>query len=56
MIASPDRDELAREIYRSAHLTGEFTLRSGAVSTEYFDKYRFEGDPTLIRARRPTTH
>jgi orotate phosphoribosyltransferase len=50
MIASPDRAELAREIYRSAHLTGEFTLRSGAVSTEYFDKYRFEGDPTLIRA------
>jgi orotate phosphoribosyltransferase len=50
MIASPDRDELAREIYRTAHLTGEFTLRSGAVSTEYFDKYLFEGDPTLIRA------
>lgn len=44
------RDELGHEIYRTAHLTGEFTLRSGAVSSEYFDKYRFEGDPTLLRA------
>lgn len=43
-------DELAREISRVAHLTGEFTLRSGAVSTEYFDKYLFEGDPALLRA------
>ena len=49
MNASPDRDELAREIYRTAHLTGEFTLRSGAVSTEYFDKYLFESNPQLIR-------
>ncbi|MBB2894638.1 orotate phosphoribosyltransferase [Flexivirga oryzae] len=28
---------------------GEFTLRSGQVATEYFDKYLFEGDPQLIR-------
>ena len=43
------RDALARRIYDTAHLTGSFTLRSGATSTEYFDKYRFEADPTLLR-------
>ena len=30
-------------------LAGTFTLRSGAVSNEYFDKYRFESDPALLR-------
>lgn len=44
------RDELAQRIYEVSHLTGEFTLRSGANSTEYFDKYLFESDPPLIRA------
>jgi orotate phosphoribosyltransferase len=45
-----ERDELARAIYDSAHLTGTFTLRSGAVSNEYFDKYLFEAEPALLRA------
>jgi orotate phosphoribosyltransferase len=45
-----ERDELARTIYERTHLTGEFRLRSGAVSHEYFDKYLFESDPTLLRA------
>src|SRR4029079_11228188 len=45
-----DRIELARHIYRVSHLTGEFTLRSGVVSHEYFDKYRFESDPVLLLA------
>jgi orotate phosphoribosyltransferase len=45
-----NRDELARRIYKVSHLTGEFTLRSGATSSEYFDKYLFESDPALIRA------
>ena len=40
---------LARRIHDRAHLTGEFRLRSGAVSDEYFDKYRFEADPELLR-------
>jgi orotate phosphoribosyltransferase len=40
---------LARRIYERAHLTGEFLLRSGAVSGEYFDKYLFESDPPLLR-------
>lgn len=39
---------LAARIYNAAHLTGEFLLRSGATSTEYFDKYRFEADPGLL--------
>jgi len=44
-----DRDTLARTIYERTHLTGEFRLRSGAVSSEYFDKYLFESDPLLLR-------
>jgi orotate phosphoribosyltransferase len=44
-----EREALARTIYERTHLTGEFVLRSGAVSTEYFDKYRFESDPALLR-------
>jgi orotate phosphoribosyltransferase len=45
-----ERLDLARRIHAAAHLTGTFTLRSGAVSNEYFDKYRFESDPPLLRA------
>jgi orotate phosphoribosyltransferase len=44
-----DRDDLATAIYATAHITGEFVLRSGVTSTEYFDKYRFEADPVLLR-------
>jgi orotate phosphoribosyltransferase len=36
-------------IYARAHLTGQFRLRSGATSSEYFDKYLFESDPRLLR-------
>ena len=46
--APMSRDDLARDIHRVAHLTGEFTLRSGRTATEYFDKYRFEADPELL--------
>ena len=46
MSEAPD---LARRVYDTAHLTGEFTLRSGQVSNEYFDKYLFEADPALLR-------
>jgi orotate phosphoribosyltransferase len=45
-----DRAELAHRIYAVSHLTGEFTLRSGVVSHEYFDKYLFESDPGLLVA------
>jgi orotate phosphoribosyltransferase len=44
-----DNTSLARRIHRASHLTGTFTLRSGVVSDEYFDKYRFEADPALLR-------
>lgn len=44
-----NRTELARAIYEISHLTGEFKLRSGQISHEYFDKYRFEADPALLR-------
>ena len=40
---------LARRIHEASHLTGQFRLRSGATSPEYFDKYRFESDPELLR-------
>jgi orotate phosphoribosyltransferase len=40
---------LATRIYHTAHLTGEFVLRSGVTTNEYFDKYRFESDPALLR-------
>jgi orotate phosphoribosyltransferase len=33
-----------------SHLEGEFTLRSGRTSSQYFDKYQFESDPDLLRA------
>ncbi|MCU1449554.1 MAG: orotate phosphoribosyltransferase, partial [Acidimicrobiales bacterium] len=46
--AVTDKGELGRRVYDAAHLTGTFTLRSGVVSNEYFDKYRFEADPALL--------
>ena len=41
-------DELAQRVNSIARLTGTFTLRSGQIATEYFDKYRFEADPVLL--------
>ncbi len=43
-----DKSAIAKRIYTAAHLTGTFTLRSGQVSNEYFDKYLFESDPVLL--------
>lgn len=40
--------QLARDIDALCRLSGEFTLRSGQVSHEYFDKYLFEADPALL--------
>ena len=40
--------ELAKKIYEVAHITGKFTLRSGQVSNEYFDKYLFEAQPLIL--------
>ena len=43
-----DKIELAKRVYSASHLTGSFTLRSGQVSSEYFDKYLFEANPSLL--------
>jgi orotate phosphoribosyltransferase len=48
-MTNSERHALARAIYERTHLTGEFLLRSGVVSNEYFDKYLFESDPKLLR-------
>ncbi len=48
MAADPTLQAIARDIYQRCHLNGEFTLRSGQVSNEYFDKYLFETDPELL--------
>ena len=45
-----DLADLARRIGERCRLTGTFTLRSGQVSTTYFDKYLFEADPSLLAA------
>jgi len=43
-----DKREMAKMIYDVAHITGEFKLRSGQISNEYFDKYLFEAEPALL--------
>ncbi len=45
-----DREQLAKRVYEVSHLRGDFVLRSGAISDEYFDKYLFESDPLLARS------
>ena len=40
---------LALRIRQSAQLKGSFVLRSGKHSDTYFDKYRFEADPVLLK-------
>lgn len=44
------KEELGKSIFNVAHLIGEFKLRSGAVSNEYFDKYQFEARPHLLKS------
>ena len=43
------RDDICKSIYEIAHLKGNFKLRSGQVSNEYFDKYLFESNPLILR-------
>ncbi len=45
-----DLTDLARRVGEACRLTGTFTLRSGQVSSTYFDKYLFEADPALLAA------
>jgi len=44
------RHELAGLIAERSLLRGEFVLRSGAVSSTYWDKYRFESEPLVLSA------
>lgn len=48
-MSADDLGQLAREVDARCRLRGSFTLRSGQVSHEYFDKYLFESDPVLLR-------
>jgi orotate phosphoribosyltransferase len=48
-MSDDDLRSLARDIDARCRLRGTFTLRSGQVSDEYFDKYLFESDPGLLR-------
>ena len=45
-----DRTALAAKIFKVCNLKGSFRLRSGKISSEYFDKYLFESQPDLLRA------
>jgi orotate phosphoribosyltransferase len=47
-VISSDLAQLAYDVNARCRLHGRFTLRSGQVSDEYFDKYRFEADPPLL--------
>lgn len=49
-LCAMNRSTLAQRLFHTAHITGTFTLRSGAVSNVYFDKYQFESDPEILRA------
>jgi len=43
-----NRWQLAKDVKACAQLSGTFTLRSGATSDTYFDKYLFESNPVLL--------
>jgi orotate phosphoribosyltransferase len=42
------KSELAKAVFECAHITGDFLLRSGQTSHEYFDKYQFEARPKIL--------
>lgn len=42
------KNDVAKKIFNKSYITGEFLLRSGKISNEYFDKYQFESDPELL--------
>ncbi|MGH7775938.1 MAG: orotate phosphoribosyltransferase [Candidatus Dormibacterales bacterium] len=47
------RDRLARDLVQAAYLEGDFVLRSGRRSHDYFDKYLFETRPDILRRLGP---
>ena len=42
------KSELAEKIFQACYLKGDFLLRSGLRSNEYFDKYCIESSPELL--------
>jgi orotate phosphoribosyltransferase len=44
-----ERVALVKRIQATSIIRGQFRLRSGQVSDEYFDKYLFESQPDLLR-------
>jgi orotate phosphoribosyltransferase len=50
MTLTQSASNLAKDIAEVATLEGTFLLRSGLTSSRYFDKYRFEGNPKLLKA------
>ena len=42
------KKELATKLSKACYLKGDFLLRSGLRSKEYFDKYAMESDPQLL--------
>ncbi|MDG6996606.1 MAG: orotate phosphoribosyltransferase, partial [Nitrososphaerota archaeon] len=42
------REEIAKQIFSVSYLRGVFKLRSGKTANEYFDKYLFESDPSIL--------
>ena len=45
-----EKADLAKQIKAASLLTGRFKLRSGKISSFYWDKYRFESNPVLLNA------
>lgn len=45
-----EKADLAKQIKAVSFLTGRFKLRSGKISSFYWDKYRFESNPVLLSA------
>jgi orotate phosphoribosyltransferase len=45
-----DLQALAKSVASLCHRQGHFTLRSGQEAAHYWDKYRFEADPFVLRA------
>ena len=41
--------ELSKRVTALCRLEGTFLLRSGQTATTYFDKYRFEAEPEVLR-------
>ncbi len=48
-MTTTDLTSLAADIDAASRIHGEFTLRSGLTTMEYFDKYRFESQLDLLR-------